>query len=248
MRAVLTYHSLDESRSPISVSGAAFRRHVEWLARERVTVLPLESLLADREERDAVAITFDDGFRSVATEAAPVLRERGWPAVVFVVSDRVGQTNDWGDRPAPGIPSLPLLDWPALGRLAEGGFALGAHSRTHPRLPALDDAVLGDEVGMSGDRIARETGRRPSAFAYPYGAVDRRVARVVGERYASAVTTEHRVLRSHEDRALIPRLDMYYFRDRDPLPPWNGFEMRRDVWLRRQARRARALLSPSGRP
>ena len=38
MRAILTYHSIDESGSPISVDPDAFRRHVRWLASGRVRV------------------------------------------------------------------------------------------------------------------------------------------------------------------------------------------------------------------
>ena len=38
-RAVLTYHSLDESRSPISLAPAVFEKHVEWLTSGRVAML-----------------------------------------------------------------------------------------------------------------------------------------------------------------------------------------------------------------
>ena len=44
MRAILTYHSIDDSGSPISVSPAAFRRQLEWLVAERVRVVPLSEL------------------------------------------------------------------------------------------------------------------------------------------------------------------------------------------------------------
>ena len=62
MRAILTYHSIDPSGSPISVSPAAFRRHIEWLASGRVRVVRLEELMRLPAGEDAVALTFDDGF------------------------------------------------------------------------------------------------------------------------------------------------------------------------------------------
>ena len=40
MRAVLTYHSIDDSGSPISVRRDAFQRHVKWLASGQVAVAP----------------------------------------------------------------------------------------------------------------------------------------------------------------------------------------------------------------
>ena len=36
MKAILTYHSIDESGSVISIPEATFRRHVAWLAAGRV--------------------------------------------------------------------------------------------------------------------------------------------------------------------------------------------------------------------
>ena len=56
MRAILTYHSIDESGSPISVAPAAFRRHVEWLASGRVRVVSLEEIVRLNDAVDAVAL------------------------------------------------------------------------------------------------------------------------------------------------------------------------------------------------
>jgi peptidoglycan/xylan/chitin deacetylase (PgdA/CDA1 family) len=71
-----------------------FRRQMLQL-RERYEILPLdEAIRAIRGEhpleRDACAITFDDGYRDVYTHARPILRELGIPAAVFVPSGYVG--------------------------------------------------------------------------------------------------------------------------------------------------------------
>jgi peptidoglycan/xylan/chitin deacetylase (PgdA/CDA1 family) len=243
MRAVLTYHSLDDSGSPISVSADAFRRHLDWLARENVAIVPLDQLLDLDDGRHAAAITFDDGFDNVATAAVPLTSERGISITLFVVTDRVGTDNAWSGRAAPGIPTLPLLDWAGLARLRERGVVLGSHTKTHPRLTTLDDDGIREEVEGSVDRIERETGTRPTAFAYPYGSLNHRVRSAVARSCAVAVTTEHRPLGPADDRHEVPRLDMYYFRDPAPLPAWNGLALRRRIWFRRQARRARAWLA-----
>ena len=169
MRAILTYHSVDTSGSVISTSPSLLERHIRWLTSGRVAVLPLEELLAPPDERDALAITFDDAFANFRTEAWPRLRESGLPVTLFVPTGFVGKTNTWGDTPGGRMPPLPILDWPALARLPEEGVTLGAHSRTHADLRALNIDALQEEVVGSLEDLRRETGRRPDAFAYPYG-------------------------------------------------------------------------------
>src|SRR5512145_338101 len=97
MRAILTYHSIDDSGSPVSVPPAVFSQHVRWMARSGVRVLPLADMLTlDRDDPSpAVAITFDDGFRNFR-DAAAQLNRAGFPVTLFVVTGHVGATNAWG--------------------------------------------------------------------------------------------------------------------------------------------------------
>lgn len=242
MRAILTYHSIDESGSPISVSPSAFRAHVRWLAAGGVKVLPLDELVRADDTQDAVAITFDDGFENFATECAELLLEHALPATVYVVPEHVGRTNDWGGASSPGIPTLPLMSWPTLQRMAQRGITLGAHTRRHRDLTRVRGAALEDEVAGCLERIVAEAGVRPTSFAYPYGAVDETAASVVRDVFALACTTELRALHRDDDRALLPRLDMYYFRDPGQLEAWGTTAFRGRLWLRAQARRVRRLV------
>lgn len=241
MRAILTWHSIDESGSPISVTPEAFGRQVEWLASGRVRVLSLDAITAETGEDDAVALTFDDGFRNFATEAAPALLDRGLPVTLFVVTDHVGRTNAWGGQPDPVVPELPLLDWDALGQLAGQGVAIESHTRRHPRLPSLGETALTDELGASADRIESELGRRPRWLAYPFGAENLAVRAAAGRHYAGAVTTEYRALGPAVDRYAAPRLDAWYFQAPGALDRWSSPGFRQALWVRRQARRARAF-------
>jgi peptidoglycan/xylan/chitin deacetylase (PgdA/CDA1 family) len=241
MRAILTYHSLDDSGSVISVPPAAFRRHVAWFSAAGVRLVTVPELLALDDDVHAAALTFDDGFANFATHAAPVLREHGAPATVFVVSDHVGTDNRWRGRGDAGIPVLPLLDWHALGALRESGIALAAHTRTHPALPALSHAAVEDELVSSADAMQRELGERPTGFAYPYGAVSRDVATLVARMYAWACTTEFRMVSTFAAPRELPRLDAWYFRDGGMLERWGTSAFRAWVWARRQARGVRRL-------
>lgn len=243
MKAILTYHSIDPSGSPISVDPAEFRAHVRWLASGAVRVVSVAELLRLPLDAEAVAITFDDGFANFAAEAAPMLLEHGLPATLFVVTEHGGGTNVWGGVMDLRVPTLPLLGWDELGRLAEQGIELGAHTRTHPRLTTLSPARARGEIAGSVERIERETGRRPAGFAYPYGDVNETVAAAAAESCAWACTTELRVLGSADGPHLLPRLDMYYLRRPGRLESWGTPRFRRAIWLRARARGVRGRLA-----
>jgi peptidoglycan/xylan/chitin deacetylase (PgdA/CDA1 family) len=246
MRAILTYHSIDPSASPISVAPDEFRGHVRWLASGAVRVVPLGALRDVPAEVDAVAVTFDDGFRNLREVAAPALMEHGIPATVFVVSGHVGGTNAWGGVNDAMVPTFPLMRWDELGRLVAGGFEVGAHTRRHPRLAHTEPGALADEIVGSADDIAAQLGRAPDSFAYPYGSVSDAAIHVVRGRFRLACTTALRALHPTDDDMLLPRLDMYYFRAPGRLESWGSPRFRRHLWLRANARRIRQLVSSPG--
>ena len=64
-----------------------------------------------------------------------------------------------------------------LAELADAGWEVGSHTRSHPRLPQVDDAALARELGDSRELIAERLGRPCESIAYPYGDFDERVVR-----------------------------------------------------------------------
>ncbi|MCI0435407.1 MAG: polysaccharide deacetylase family protein [Gemmatimonadetes bacterium] len=243
MRAILTYHSIDASGSVISIDRATFQRHVSWLAGAGLRAIGLDRLLELPPQESGVAITFDDAFANFATDAWPVLRDSGHDVTLFVPTGHAGGTNAWEADGRHGIPVQPLLDWNALGRLAEEGVTLGSHGVAHLRLTEASDAQLAEELDRSAAQITHETGVAPQSFAYPYGMVDARVAEAAGRRYRFAVTTEHRVLRAREDARRLPRLDSFYLRRPGRIERWGSAGFRRAVTWRNRMRRLRRFMT-----
>jgi peptidoglycan/xylan/chitin deacetylase (PgdA/CDA1 family) len=243
MRAILTYHSIDRSGSPISVAPDAFAGHVAWLASGRVRVTGLAELLAMPDDCDAVALTFDDGFENFAAVAAPQLLRHGLAATLFVVPGFVGRTNAWThDQPAE-IPLMRLMDWQTVREMAACGFTVAAHTMTHANLTRLPPDRIRDEMTSSIAAIEHETGARPRLFAYPYGAVSPVAASIAGGVVDAACTTEFRCLRGTDAPPLLPRLDMYYFQRPDGLDAWGTSRFSWYLRVRGQARRVRARLA-----
>lgn len=241
MKATLTYHSLDDSGSPISVSPEVFTTHLRWLSSGTVRVMPLSELRAHPETgADAVALTFDDGFLNIRDAVERVVGA-GLPATIFVVTRRVGETNDWDSRPAPGIPTLPLLDWKDLEQLAAKGVAVEAHTRTHRSLTKLSLGEIDAELSGCRDELAARLGVLSTHFAYPYGDVDNVVADRASRLYNCGYTTDFRTMGRSDAPMLLPRLDMYYFRKPGAIEGWGsqkfscrlaGIRMRRAIAAR----------------
>jgi peptidoglycan/xylan/chitin deacetylase (PgdA/CDA1 family) len=98
---VLGYHRVvddftvaSRSEMPSMLIGRAmFERHIDWLGRA-FRFVTLDEIGACLESgglfsEPVAAITFDDGYRDVYENALPVLRRKGIPAAIFVVTDLV---------------------------------------------------------------------------------------------------------------------------------------------------------------
>ena len=89
-------------------------------------------------------ITIDDGYADTRTLAYPILRRYGFPATIFLVSDRMGDVNLWAtDKTLLG---RPLLSWSDVYELQSGGMEFGVHTRTHPLLTETAPEIARDEV------------------------------------------------------------------------------------------------------
>ncbi len=215
MRAVLAFHGVDDSGSVLSTAPAVFRRLVEGILASGHRVVSLAALLEDPADDDRVALTFDDGFASLAEAARPVLASLGVPATLFLTTGYVGRDNRWPSQPD-WAPRFPLLDWAGVEALAASGWAIEAHTVSHPDLRTLPDSALDGELEGCAETLEQRLGRRPALFAYPYGYLDARVAERVSARFRFAVTTRMAALPARiADPVRIPRLDAYYLR-----APW----------------------------
>lgn len=119
-----------------------------------------------------LAITFDDAYRDFRTQAVPVLASLGLPAAVFAVSDFVGASvTPWWD--AARGEHHPFLDWDELCDVADRGFTVGSHGKTHTGFDALSPAAARAELAESKAVLEAGLGRPVPLFAYPYGDPER---------------------------------------------------------------------------
>lgn len=208
MHAILTFHSIDDKGSVISYSPDNFRLLLDVLEKQQIPVLDLDTLLAPGT-RKGVAITFDDGMRSVYRNALPVLRDHNMPAHLFLTTDAVNSATPWPRDAADGH-TFEMLNWDELAALQAGGISIECHTRTHPDMRTLTETQMQQECEQADELIGSHLGRRPRYFAYPFGYHNRKVRDFARPRYRGTVTTELRQLGDNMDSAALPRLDAYY--------------------------------------
>lgn len=191
--SVLTvaYHSITPTwHNDLAVRPERFALQLQKLADRGYEGVTFRDAALGDEDRNVVAITFDDAFATVAEFAAPILRERGWPATVFPVTEAVtsGEPMSWLAADGNGTPSEELvpLDWEQLSELSELGWEIGSHSRTHRLLSRLSAAELHDEIAGSREDVTAHLGRCAS-FSYPWGVLSQRsIDKVVESGYEAA--------------------------------------------------------------
>jgi len=176
---VLCYHRIG---GPLElgvtrVSPRTFRRQMQALAKAGWRTLTLEQFgnSAFRIPHSAFLLSFDDGYAELAEHAYPVLHDLGFTATTFLITDYVGRSNGW-DIQYTRDP-LTHLDWPAVEAWRGRGFEFASHTATHARLTWLDDVRTAEELARSREALMARLGPGAgTAVAYPFGAVDRRVA------------------------------------------------------------------------
>jgi peptidoglycan/xylan/chitin deacetylase (PgdA/CDA1 family) len=193
---VLCYHGVSERwQSDLAVTPQRLEEQLRLLLRRGWQPATFHQAATAPPWRKTLAVTFDDGYRSVRELAFPVLQRLGIPATVYVPTALVGWPGplSWdGIERWLGTPDeqeLVPMDWDELQWLAWRGWEIGSHTCSHPHLPEEDDAVLAFELERSRETLEMHMSKRCDSLAYPYGDFNRRVieaARAAG--YGSACT------------------------------------------------------------
>lgn len=207
---ILLYHHVSqETPASTSVTPERFTAHLDYLEDHGFTVMPLQLLLEKALAGgplpdNAVAITFDDAYRSVFTEAAPRLADRDWPFTVFLASQPL-------DDQVPGY-----MSWQQARELLAMGASIGGHSHSHDylarRRSGESDAQwaqrIDDEIDRNRERIRAEMQVDIQAFAYPFGEYNSQLKGALSRRQLLGLAQQSGAVGAVTDPLQIPRFPM----------------------------------------
>lgn len=193
------YHRFGEDQHPsTSIRMAQFEAHLREIRSGGYTVLPLADIVDAMAKGEplpdrTLALTIDDAFRSVYTEAWPRLRALGLPFTLFVATDTIDERADG-------------LSWSQLREMRDAGVTIGHHTASHAHLADLSSAAVQSELARANARFREELGAVPRLFAYPYGEYSARVRTLIEQAGFAAAFGQHSgVLHGGEDRFGLPR-------------------------------------------
>jgi peptidoglycan/xylan/chitin deacetylase (PgdA/CDA1 family) len=171
--AVLGYHDFSETQpeTAMRIRTSKFRKQMETIRQLGIAVISLDDFTAwKRGERTipgkSILITLDDGWKSVYTDAFPILKEFNYPYTLFLYKNYV----DGGGK---------ALTTPMIQEMIKAGATIGSHSVSHPypvtvksfrkKGPDAYDAYLRKEMGESKRFLESKFGIKAATYSYPGG-------------------------------------------------------------------------------
>lgn len=208
---ILIYHSV--GGGPWSTSKEWFKQQMEWIA-QYTEVVSLDDLLNVSQPKMAskirVALTFDDGYRTLHDVVAPLLSQYGFPATLYLNTGEIREDEHQSSSTGQGhYPAEEFMLWSEVEDLLRQQWTIGSHGRRHLDLTVQPATVIAEQLTGSKREIATRLGQECRHFSYTWGRHNSLVRKLVAEAgYKSAVAGHHAALAKTDDPLMLPRLDV----------------------------------------
>ncbi len=212
---VLTFHRIEDLSSVISFPPALFGRFMEKLARNGYRTVSLTDAVenlysgASLPEKTFV-LTFDDGYRTVYSEAFPVMKRYGLSATVFLTVGKSGNPGPGGRMPP--LNGCEMLSREEILEMREAGISFGAHTLSHPDLSRLGTEAAEYEIVKSKEIVEGILDEPVRSFAYPYGRYDKTSMEIASRHFDCACSDELGLANPRSERYALERVDAFYLK------------------------------------
>ncbi|HCH69434.1 MAG TPA: polysaccharide deacetylase [Colwellia sp.] len=172
---ILQYHHVsDTSPKSTSITPKQFAVHLKYLQENSFNVVPLSQIINNIKNQQplkdkTVAITFDDAYIDVLTQAKPLLDEYNYPFTIYVNPSIINRNDSKKDSH--------YLSWAQLKALGDEGVIIANHGFEHDSLTRIIDNLSQQQwlehqttLLLKAETIIKEkTGQSWHYLAYPYG-------------------------------------------------------------------------------
>jgi peptidoglycan/xylan/chitin deacetylase (PgdA/CDA1 family) len=207
--SVLVYHRFGPTvPGPTTVRTSVFAEQLAWLMAHHIPIVPLHALVDGLKRGElpqhgpVVALTADDGHRSVYTDMFPLIRRYRVPVTLFIYPSAISNADY-------------ALTWQQLAEMVASGLVdVESHTYWHPdfriearRLsPAAYEAFVRRQLTLSKERLETRLGIKVDLLAWPFGVYDAFLERLAAEAgYVAAFSIEQRPVSVGDNLFALPR-------------------------------------------
>ncbi len=206
---VLVYHRFGPVvADSMTVTTHLFESQIKYIIENGYTVIPLRHLVDySLRKRQAlpsrsVAITVDDGHKTVYTDLFPLVKKYQIPATLFLYPSVLSNASY-------------AMTWNQLREIqASGMFDFQGHTYWHPNFknekkrlsPGDYEHFVQMQLKKSKEKLERELGIKVDMLAWPFGICDEDLIRKAKEAgYVSAFTIERSHAKASDHLMALPR-------------------------------------------
>jgi peptidoglycan/xylan/chitin deacetylase (PgdA/CDA1 family) len=205
---ILVYHRFGPVVADnMTVTTAVFASQLKFLRDHDYTIVPLRDVVSFAAGRGtlpprAVAITADDGHRTVFSDVKPLVERYRIPVTLFIYPSAISNASY-------------TMTWEQLAELKKSGlFSVESHAYWHPnfkvekrRLSPQDyGKLVDDQLNKSRQVLERRLGGPVTMLSWPFGIYDDEViAAAAKSGYVAAFTIDRRKVSRGDNVMALPR-------------------------------------------
>ncbi|WPC41997.1 polysaccharide deacetylase family protein [Clostridium sp. JS66] len=181
---VIMYHSIDyEAGNELRVPKEKFREQMKYLKDNGYTTLTLGELYNFMSNNKpvpekSVVLTFDDGYKDNYENAYPVLKEFGFKATVFIITNCIDKDKGF-------------LTSAQLKEMQHNGIDIESHTLNHDKLNELPYDKQLETLKGSKEFLEKLLNKKVKYIGYPYGKCNNDTVKAAKDAgYVMAFTTE----------------------------------------------------------
>ena len=159
---IIYYHEVVEEGHGFSyqkIEKGKFNKQMKYLHDKGYKTLFFSELTKKLPDK-ALIVSFDDGFRTVYENAAPIMKKYGIKGNIYLPTAYIDNNNYF-------------MTWKMVQELYESKqFEMQAHTHNHKDIRTLDKKTMSDEIVKSHLLFKKKLGYLPETFCMPFGTYD----------------------------------------------------------------------------